>query len=136
MSPPAGAKKLVSPVTVAWESIASTRIPNPREPVFPAGALQEHLEGDVNIAIVIAPDGTVTSAKIVDGVQMFRDYALDFIKKSKFKPFMLSGTPVEVHTTADIHFSMQMGMRQLKGSSGPDCSANPSAQGCSTGRMR
>jgi TonB family protein len=137
MAVPAGAQKLISPVTVAWETISSTRIPNPRQPVFPAGALQEHLEGDVNIATVIAPDGTVTSAKIVDGVQMFREYALDFIKKSKFKPFMLSGTPVEVHTTAHIHFSMQMGIQQSRGTTGPDCTANPMASGCSsTGRMR
>jgi TonB family protein len=130
MAPPAGAQKLVSPVTIAWESISSSRIPSPREPVFPAGALQEHLEGDVNIATVIAPDGTVTSAKIVDGIQMFREYALDFIKKSKFKPFLLSGTPVEVHTTANIHFSMAMGLRQREG--GPDCDATPSAEGCSS----
>ena len=128
---PPGAKKLESPVTVAWETISPYRIPNPREPIFPAGAYQEHLEGDVNIALVIAPDGTVTSAKIVDGIQMFREYALDFLKKSKFKPFLISGTPVEVLTTATIHFSMAMGMRQRRGGGdGPDCSATPTAPGC------
>jgi len=133
MAVPASAKKLVSPVTVAWETIAPYRIPNPREPIFPAGAYQEHLEGDVNVALVIAPDGTVTSAKIVDGVLMFREYALDFLKKSKFRPFLLSGTPVEVHTTATIHFSMQMGMRQRRGGGdGPDCIATPTASGCTT----
>lgn len=137
MAVPAGAQKLVSPVTIAWESIASSRIPNPREPVFPAGAYQEHLEGDVNIAIVIAPDGTVTSAKVVDGILMFRDSALEFIKKSTFKPFTLSGTPVEVHTTAHIHFSMAMGMNQRRGVSDPDCTANPSDPSCSSsGRKR
>ena len=106
MAVPTDAQKLVSPVTVAWETVALNRLPEPRAPVYPAGAIQEHLTGEVNIAIVISPDGTVTSAKVVDGVQMLRDTALDFIKQSKFKPFTLSGTPVEVHTIAHIEYGM------------------------------
>jgi TonB family protein len=105
MVPPADAKKLVSPVTVAWETMSVQRMPEPHKPVYPVGAIQEHLEGEVNIALVISPEGIVTSAKIVDGIQMLRDSALDFVKSSKFKPFLLSGTPVEVHTTAHIVFS-------------------------------
>jgi len=105
MVPPADAKKLVSPVTVAWETMELNRLPDPSRPVYPAGAIQEHLEGEVNIAVVISPAGTVTSAKVVDGIQMLRDAALDFVKQSKFKPFLISGTPVEVHTTAHINFS-------------------------------
>jgi TonB family protein len=108
MVPPPDAKKLVSPVTVAWETMELNRLPEPHAPVYPAGAIQEHLEGEVNIAVVISPDGTVTSAKIVDGIQMLRDSALDFVKQSKFKPFLLSGTPVEVHTTAHISFGEGM----------------------------
>jgi TonB family protein len=117
MVPPADAKKLVPPVTVAWETMELNRFPTPREPIFPAGALQEHQEGDVNIDVVISPEGVVTSAKVVDGIQMLRESALDFVKKSKFKPFMLSGTPVEVHTRAHISMSLQMGARQrMRGS--------------------
>ena len=112
-----------------WESIASTRIPQSRanQGHFPAGAPQEHQEGDVNIAIVIAPDGTVTSAKIVDGIQMFREYALDFVKKSGFKPFLLSGTPVEVtyHREHPLQ-PMQMGSRQhVTALAALMCTANP-----------
>jgi len=109
MVPPADAKKLISPVTVAWETIEMNRLPDPHAPVYPAGAIQEHLEGDVNIALIISPEGVVTSAKVVDGIQMLRESALDFVKKSKFKPFTLSGTPVEVHTTAHINFSASGG---------------------------
>jgi TonB family protein len=108
MTPTADAKKLVSPVTVAWETIEPNRLPEPHAPVYPAGAIQEHLEGEVNIAVVIAPDGSVTSAKVVDGIQMLRDSALGFVKQSRFKPFLLSGTPVEVHTTAHIQFGAGM----------------------------
>ncbi len=104
MVPPADAKKLTSPVTVAWETEALNRLPEPHKPVYPVGAIQEHQQGEVNIAVVISPEGTVTSAKIVDGMQLLRESALDFVKQSKFKPFLLSGTPVEVHTTAHINF--------------------------------
>lgn len=112
MQPPAGATKLTSPVTVAWESIKENRLPDPAEPQYPPGALQEHSQGDVDIALVIAPDGSVTSAKVVDGIPLLRDAALDFVRASKFKPFLLSGTPVEVHTTARISFDAGMARRQ------------------------
>ena len=112
MQPPADATKLTSPVTVAWETIEGNRLPDPAEPQYPAGAVKEKTEGDVNVAIVIAPDGTVTSAKAVDGMPMLRDAAVAFIRASKFKPFELSGQPVEVHTTARINFSLQMAARQ------------------------
>jgi protein TonB len=80
------------------------RLPDPAEPRYPAGAQQEHTEGDVDIAVVIAPDGSVTSAKLVRGMPFLQEAALEFVRASKFKPFLLSGTPVEVHTTARIVF--------------------------------
>ena len=112
MQPPADAKKLTSPVTVAWETMQENRLPDPAEPQYPPGALQEHTDGDVDIALVIAPDGSVTSAKVVDGNQLLREAALTFVRASKFKPFLLSGTPVEVHTTARINFDLEMARRQ------------------------
>lgn len=112
MQPPADATKLASPVTVAWETIQENRLPDPAEPQYPAGAVQEKLDGDVNVALVIAPNGSVTSAKVVDGLPMLRDAAVAFVRASKFKPFLLSGTPVEVHTTARITFNLAMAQRQ------------------------
>jgi TonB family protein len=114
MQPPADAKKLTSPVTVAWETMEENRLPDPAEPEYPAGALQEHTEGDVDVAVVIAPDGTVTSAKLIRGTPLLQEAALAFVRASKFKPFMLSGTPVEVHTTAKITFDAEMAMRQYQ----------------------
>lgn len=108
MQPPPSATKLTSPVTVAWETMKQNRLPEPAAPQIQAGALQEHTEGDVDVALVIAPDGTVTSAKVVGGMPMLRDAALTFLQASKFKPFLLSGTPVEVHTTARISFDSGM----------------------------
>lgn len=111
--PPADAVRLTSPVTVAWDTMTENRLPDPAEPQYPAGALQEHTEGDVDIALIIAPDGSVTSAKVVDGIPLLRDAALDFVRASKFKSFLLSGTPVEVHTTARISFTAEMARRQV-----------------------
>jgi TonB family protein len=93
--------------------VQENRLPDPAEPQYPPGALQEHTEGDVDIALVIAPDGSVTSAKVVDGIPLLRDAALTFVRASKFKPFMLSGTPVEVHTTARITFTAAMAIQQV-----------------------
>jgi TonB family protein len=113
MQPPADATKLTSPVTVAWETVEQNRLPDPAEPQYPAGALQEHTAGDVDVALVIAPDGSVTSAKVIDGIQLLREAALDFVRASRFKPFLLSGSPVEVHTTARISFDLEMARRQV-----------------------
>jgi TonB family protein len=113
MQPPADATKLTSPVTVAWETMQQNRLPDPAEPIYPAGARQEFTQGDVDIALVIAPDGSVTSAKVVDGIPLLREAALTFLRASKFKPFLLSGMPVEVHTTARISFDLGMAKRQV-----------------------
>ncbi len=104
MQPSASATKLTPPVTVAWETMQDYRLPDPAEPQYPAGALQEHIAGDVDITVVIAPDGSVTSAKLVRGTPLLQEAALTFVRASKFKPFLLSGAPVEVHTTARISF--------------------------------
>lgn len=106
MTPPADAIKLTSPVTLPWEVISLNRLLTPEHLQYPVSAIKEKIQGDVHVAIVIGLDGTVTSANVVDGSQILRQAALDYIQTFKFRPFMLSGSPAEVHTVAQIPFSM------------------------------
>jgi len=101
MTPPADATLLRGPVTVPWDSLE--RLPSrTNKPVLPLGAKMMGIEDTVNIDVVISPDGTVTSAKVLNGEYTLRDSALESVRKSTFKPFLLAGTPVEVHTIAPI----------------------------------
>jgi len=98
---PADAILLKGPVTVPWDALE--RLPaRTNKPVLPLGAKMMGIEDTINIEVVISVDGTVTSAKVLNGEYTLRDAALESVKKSKFKPFLLAGTPVEVHTMAPI----------------------------------
>lgn len=111
MTAPAGATLLKGPVTVPWETL-ETLPTKMREPVYPAGAIQEKLEDTINLAVDIAPDGTVKSATVLNGMQMLRESAVEYVRQMKFKPFLLGTMPVEVHTEAHITFDLEMARHQ------------------------
>jgi TonB family protein len=106
MTPPADATKLSSPVTLPWEVISLNRLLTPEHLDYPNIAIKKKIQGNVHIAIVIGLDGTVTSAKVIDGSEVLRQAALDYVQTFKFSPLMLSGAPAEVHTVAEVPFGM------------------------------
>jgi hypothetical protein len=106
MTPPADAVLLKGPITLPWDVVVNNRLPSPtNKPVMPIGAALNAIQDTINIDVVIAADGSVTSAKVVNGEPFLRQTALESVQKSKFKPFLLSGNPVEVHTQAHIDMS-------------------------------
>lgn len=101
MVAPPDATLLKGPVTVPWDALE--RLPlRTNKPVVPLGAKLMGIEDTINIEVNIAADGTVVSAKVLNGEYILRDSALESVKKSKFKPFLLAGTPTAVHTIAPI----------------------------------
>lgn len=110
-SPIAGATKLQPPFNVPFDLLE--RIPGGvREPIYPAGAIQEKLEDTIHIAAVVSPTGDVSSANVLNGMLMLRESALEYVKQLKFKPFSVGGVPVEVHTEIPVDFDLRMAQRQ------------------------
>jgi TonB family protein len=75
-------------------------------PVYPSLAKTEHFDGVVNIQATIGRDGHVAKAKIVDGPRILQQAALDAVQHWIYRPFMVSGEPVEVDTPAKVMFRL------------------------------
>jgi len=67
-----------------------------RKPIYPKLAQQIHLQGDVSIEVMIAPDGHVESARIVSGHPMLSDGAREAALGWRFQPTLLNQVPVRV----------------------------------------
>jgi TonB family protein len=67
-----------------------------RKPIYPKLAQQIHLQGDVSIEVMIAPDGHVESARIVSGHPMLSEWAREAALGWRFQPTLLNQVPVRV----------------------------------------
>jgi protein TonB len=74
------------------------------EPVYPMIARRARVQGRVTLRAVISAQGTIESLQVIDGHPMLVSAAMDAVKQWRYKPYMLSGQPVEVETTVFVNF--------------------------------
>ncbi|HET8888384.1 MAG TPA: TonB family protein [Candidatus Angelobacter sp.] len=74
------------------------------EPVYPMIAKRARVQGTVTLRAVISAHGTIESLQVIDGHAMLVTAAMDAVKQWRYKPYMLSGQPVEVETTVFVNF--------------------------------
>jgi protein TonB len=75
-------------------------------PIYPPIAKTARVSGTVVIQATISRNGTIENPHVVSGPAMLRQAALDAVKTWRFRPYMLSGEPVEVETTVNLNFSL------------------------------
>jgi periplasmic protein TonB len=73
-------------------------------PVYPIGARQSGVEGDVVVKTTIDKSGNVVGMKIVSGPILLRQAALDALHRWKYEPSKLNGQPVAVELQVTIKF--------------------------------
>ena len=73
-------------------------------PEFPAEADQAGAEGVVVIDAAIGLDGSVTSARVIQGVPLLNNAALTAVRQWQFTPTRLNGRPIEVLATFTVRF--------------------------------
>ncbi len=73
---------VVAPNAMADDRKAKTKV----APSYPELAKKMNVSGTVKVEVVIAPNGTVKSAKAVGGHPLLIEAALDAVKKWKFEP--------------------------------------------------
>ena len=56
------------------------------QPVYPDLAKRMNVSGTVKVQVVVAPNGTIKSAKVIGGHPLLIDPAVDAVKKWKFEP--------------------------------------------------
>jgi protein TonB len=76
--------------------------------VYPAMAMQTHIEGKVYVLAYINEKGSVDDAKLVKGIGAGCDEAaITAIKKTKFTPGKMKGVNVKTKLTLPITFKMK-----------------------------
>jgi protein TonB len=78
----------------------------PIRPVYPQIAVLTKMQGTVVVEAVISKAGRIESAHVVSGLPMLRQAALDAVAVARYKPYQLSGEPVEVQTTVTVVFRL------------------------------
>lgn len=77
-------------------------------PHYPAQARENGVEGDVKVEIVVEPNGTVSSAKIIksSGSLALDNAALNAAKQAKVSPKKMNGIPVRSRYIAPFRFKL------------------------------
>lgn len=77
-------------------------------PAYPRGAKQAGIQGQVTMAVTINPDGTVSGVSVLesDPPRLFDQAAMTAMKRWKFRPKIVDGTPVAQKARQTIEFKL------------------------------
>jgi periplasmic protein TonB len=77
------------------------------EPEYLLLARQARIQGEVVMTAIISKEGTIENLQVVSGHPLLLQAALNAVKQWRYRPFMVSGEPVEVETkiTATFRFA-------------------------------
>jgi peptidyl-prolyl cis-trans isomerase A (cyclophilin A) len=84
--------------------IATTMLASKVNPHYPIDAKKAHVQGRVVLEATIGTDGTVQDLKVVSGPELLQQAAIDAARQWRYRPFLLNGSPVVVHTTINMIF--------------------------------
>jgi TonB family protein len=74
------------------------------EPVYPAEARKQRLQGVIALNVVVGRDGSVVSMRPLNGPDILAQAAMDALRWWKFEPYRLNGEPAVVETTLAVEF--------------------------------
>ena len=97
--------RLAGPVRVSGLVVAGLLIEK-RIPVYPPIAKASGTQGTVVLQATVSRSGTIENLRVVSGPAMLQQAAMDAVKKWRYRPYLLSGEPVEVETTVNVIFSL------------------------------
>lgn len=77
------------------------------QPVYPPEARKQHLEGIVELRVVVGTDGGVRSVKLVSGSPLLASAAMDAARQFRYSPAALNGQPIETIQSIDMSFQLK-----------------------------
>jgi len=75
-------------------------------PVYPMAARAARVEGVVIIEATIDEQGNVTDARVLRSIQLLDEAAVAAVRRWKFSPTLLNGTPVPIVMTVTVNFKL------------------------------
>jgi periplasmic protein TonB len=75
-------------------------------PVYPPIAVASRKEGVVVLQATISRAGNIENLRVISGPIMLQQAALNAVRDWRYRPYLLSGEPVEVETTVNVIFKL------------------------------
>jgi protein TonB len=76
------------------------------DPVYPAEAKQNRIQGTVKLEITIDREGHVSAVSVISGPTELIRSATDAVQQWVYRPTLLNGEPVGVLTTVDVNYTL------------------------------
>jgi TonB family protein len=89
-------------------NVQSAKIIKRVQPVYPVDAREARISGTVRLHVILAKDGTVGQLELMSGHPMLAQAAIDAVRQWTYQPTLLNGFPVEVDTTIDVIFALNL----------------------------
>lgn len=74
------------------------------KPQYPPAARAARIQGSVVMHAVIGTDGTIQELRLIRGNPLLVNAAMEAVKKWRYRPYSLDGTPVEGETDITVSF--------------------------------
>lgn len=87
-------------------NVAQANLVHQVNPVPPPGAFKKHVQGVVQLHIVIDIEGNVKQVDVLSGPSELTTAATDAVKQWHYRPTLLNGDPVDVDTIVTISFAL------------------------------
>ena len=75
-------------------------------PAYPRIAMATHTEGEVVLRAIISRTGTIENLQVISGSPFLSRAAIDAVRQWRYRPYELSGQPVEVETQIVVNFTL------------------------------
>lgn len=75
-------------------------------PIYPPVAQAAGIQGIVVLQATISRSGTIENLHVISGPLMLRQAAINAVQQWRYRPYLLSGEPVEVETTVNVIFKL------------------------------
>ena len=76
-------------------------------PLYPAAARAQSLEGVVTLDALVDAAGNVAAVKALSGPMLLRQAAVDALHRWKYQPARLNGLPTSTHLQVNIAFKLR-----------------------------
>ncbi len=75
-------------------------------PIYPDVAARARIEGTVLLECEVSPQGRVTDVRVLRGIPLLDQAALDAVRQWAYSPTLLDGVPVRVIMTVTVRFKI------------------------------
>jgi TonB family protein len=81
------------------------------KPVYTLQAKKKGIQGEVKVEVTFSETGEVIAAKVVSGPELLHEACLSAVRKWKFMPVEISGSPVKVNGILIFNLSLKKRLR-------------------------